>query len=204
MKVVLASASPRRANLLNQAGIHFQVDPSSVDESIVDSRPASLVIKLSKKKAEEVANRHPNSFVIAADTIVCLKGEILGKPINDLQAAEYLRRLSNNTHEVYSGVYAGLTNASGLITSDLFFSERTKVTFSALSELEIKQYIKHEQPFDKAGSYGIQDDLGALFIKKIDGDYNNVVGFPLHRFYNNLRKEIPDIHKQLFSHLHEI
>lgn len=201
MKVVLASASPRRAQLLQQVGIPFEVDPASINEVIEDeSKPDIIVETLARHKAKDVASHQPDSFIIAADTIVCFENEILGKPDDEQQAAEYLKRLSSHTHDVYSGVYAGLTNSACNFTSYISFSERTKVTFSALSEQEINQYVEHGQPFDKAGSYGIQDDLGSLFVERIEGDFYNVVGFPLHRFYVNLRNEMPDIHQELFFH----
>lgn len=201
MKVVLASASPRRARLLNQVGIKFEVDPASINEVIEDkSKPDTIVETLARHKAKNVASHQPESFIIAADTIVCLDAEIFGKPDSEEQAAEYLQRLSGNTHDVYSGVYAGTTNSDCEFTSYISFSERTKVTFSALSEQEIKQYVEVGQPFDKAGSYGIQDDLGSLFVEKIEGDFYNVVGFPLHRFYVILRNKMPDIHQELFFH----
>lgn len=199
MKVILASASPRRAQLLTKVGIRFEVDPSSMKETFPESAaPSDVVELLSRQKAEDVAKRHPEQFLIAADTIVCMNGEILGKPDDAQQAKEYLCQLSGQSHDVMSGVYAGVTNTSGEFNSAISFSERTKVTFSTLSELEIEQYIEYGQPFDKAGSYGIQDDLGSLFVEKIEGDYYNVVGFPLHRFYDTLKKEMPDIHKNLF------
>lgn len=199
MKVILASASPRRAQLLTQVGISFEIDPSSIDETFSEgSAPAEVVKQLACIKAEDVARRHQHKFLIAADTIVCFDSNILGKPDNKKQAVEYLHQLSGKTHDVFSGVYAGFTNASGKFSSIISFYERTKVTFAALSELEIEQYIKYGQPFDKAGSYGIQDDLGSLFVEKIEGDYYNVVGFPLHRFYDTLKNEMPDIHKKLF------
>ncbi|MDX1642012.1 MAG: Maf family protein [Balneolaceae bacterium] len=201
MKVVLASASPRRARLLNQVGIQFEIIPASINEVIdVESKPPTIVETLARHKAKNVGTHKPDSFIIAADTVVCLDDEILGKPDDEDQATEYLKQLSGNTHDVYSGVYAGLTNSACEFTSFISFSERTKVTFSALTEQEIKQYVKYGQPFDKAGSYGIQDDLGSLFVERIEGDYYNVVGFPLHRFYVNLRNEMPQIHKELFFH----
>ncbi len=199
MKVILASASPRRAQLLTQVGIRFEVDPSSMEETFPDSATPTDVVKLlSRQKAEDVAKRHPEQFLIAADTIVCMNNEILGKPNDANQAKQYLCQLSGQSHDVLSGVYAGITNASGAFDSSISFFERTKVTFSTLSELEIEQYIEFGQPFDKAGSYGIQDDLGSLFVEKIEGDYYNVVGFPLHRFYDTLKKEMPNIHTKLF------
>lgn len=199
MNVVLASASPRRAKLLNQVGIVFKVDPSSIHEKIeASSDPETIVKTLAKHKAEDIANRNPDSFIIAADTIVCFEGYVLGKPENKEEAAEFLRKLSGNTHDVYSGVFAGTTDSHGAFDSNLLFSERTKVTFTTLTEEEIEYYIKHGKPFDKAGSYGIQDDIGSLFVKKIDGDYYNVVGFPLHRFYDTLRTKFPALHKEIF------
>lgn len=199
MNVVLGSASPRRAKLLEQVGIRFTVNPSSIEEIIEENtKPATVVQTLAEEKATDVAQKNPGSFIIAADTMVCLKNDILGKPADEAEAKKYLRRLSGKTHDVYSGVFAGLTNASSEFTSFISFSERTKVTFSALTELEIEQYVKVGKPFDKAGAYGIQDDLGSLFVEKIEGDYYNVVGFPLHRFYKILQTEMPDIHTHLF------
>jgi septum formation protein len=199
MKVILASASPRRAQLLSQVGIDFIIDPSSIEETFsANSAPAEVVKQLACHKAKDVAIRHKEKFLIAADTIVCLEDEILGKPDNEKQAAKYLNQLSGKTHNVFSGVFAGSINSAGKFSSAISFYERTKVTFAALSELEIEQYIKYGKPFDKAGSYGIQDDLGSLFVEKIEGDYYNVVGFPLHRFYDTLKNEMPDIHKKLF------
>jgi len=204
MKVILASASPRRAQLLSQAGIDFTIDPSSIQETFsTDKKPSEVVENLARQKAEDVAKRHSDKFLIAADTIVCLDNEILGKPADKNQAFKYLRALSGRTHDVFSGVYAGFTNAFGAFKSHISFFERTKVTFSTLSDVEIEQYINIARPFDKAGSYGIQDDLGCLFIKKIDGDYYNVVGFPLHQFYITLKHEMPDIHKTLFFNPYE-
>ncbi|NBC03406.1 MAG: septum formation protein Maf [Bacteroidetes bacterium] len=199
MKVILASASPRRAQLLTQVGIHFEIDPSSIEETFSEDTPPHEVVQLlARHKAEDVANRHPKQFLIAADTVVCLHNEILGKPNDIDQASEFLQKLSGQTHDVLSGVYAGETDSSGKFRSEISFFERTKVTFSSLTDLEIEQYIKYGQPFDKAGSYGIQDDLGSLFVEKINGDYYNVVGFPLHRFYDMMKTEMPDIHKKLF------
>jgi septum formation protein len=199
MKVILASASPRRAQLLTQVGIHFEIDPSSIEERFSEDTPPHEVVQLlARHKAEDVAERHAEQFLIAADTIVCLHEEILGKPKDKNQASEFLKKLSGQTHDVLSGVYAGETNSFGKFRTEISFFERTKVTFSSLTELEIEQYIKYGQPFDKAGSYGIQDDLGSLFVEKINGDYYNVVGFPLHRFYEKMKTEMPGIHKKLF------
>ncbi len=199
MDIVLASASPRRARLFSQVGIKYKVDPSDIHESIDESlAPETIVETLARHKAEDVAERNPNSFVIAADTIVCLNGNVLGKPENEEEARAYLRQLSDNTHDVYSGVFAGTTAGDSAFDSMINFSERPQVTFGSLTEEEIEYYITYGKPFDKAGSYGIQDDFGSLFVKKIEGDYYNVVGFPLHRFYSELKIKIPALFKEIF------
>lgn len=199
MKVVLASSSPRRATLLKQIGLSFTIDPSNVDESYSDTLlPDEIVEQLASKKGIDVAARHDHSLIIAADTIVCMNNQIFGKPADVKDAKQMLLTLSGLTHEVYSGVFVALTTELGTISQSICFSERTKVTFSSLTETEVKHYIETGSPFDKAGSYGIQDDLGSLFVKKIDGDFYNVVGFPLQAFYQNLKTELPDIHQNLF------
>jgi septum formation protein len=203
MKIILASASPRRATLLKQLNIDFEADPSTIDEITEPGQmPSNLVEVLSELKGRDVAERHKSSLVIAADTIVCYKDQILGKPADESEARSMLTMLSDNTHDVYSGVWIGLTNGSAIIEHSFSFSERTKVTFSSLSESEINFYIAGGSPMDKAGAYGIQDDFGALFVKSIEGDYYNVVGFPLNAFYRNLRNELPHIHETVFFGKH--
>lgn len=199
MKVVLASSSPRRSHLLRQIGISFIVDPSSIDESTSKSiDPEDFVLELAQKKGLDVAPRHKHSLIIASDTIVCLNNKMLGKPVNNEEAKEMLFLLSDSTHEVFSGVFVGLTDDRFEISESFTFYERTKVTFSALTELEVNSYIATGSPFDKAGGYGIQDDRGALFVKEIEGDYYNVVGFPLHSFYQHMKKILPEIYQDLF------
>ncbi len=199
MKVVLASSSPRRAHLLRQIGISFTIDPSSVDETVSELLPPDEIVQiLAQKKGLDVAARHNHSLIIASDTIVCFNNQILGKPVDENEANEMLTLLSDSTHEVFSGVFVALTEDQGKISASFSFYERTKVTFSALSELEVRSYIATGSPFDKAGAYGIQDDMGSLFVKKIDGDYYNVVGFPLHSFYQHLKEKLPDIHRNIF------
>ena len=199
MNVILASASPRRAALLKQINLRFTVEASTVDENSPNANsPASLVESLSRKKGRDVAGRQSNSIIIAADTVVYLNNQILGKPANHQEAVQMLQSLSGKTHDVYSGVYVAKTDFSSKIIDDFSFFERTKVTFSALTEREIEMYIKSGSPFDKAGGYGIQDDLGSLFVKKIEGDYYNVVGFPLNGFYQQLKQHMPQVHQQLF------
>lgn len=199
MNIVLASASPRRATLLHQIGITFKTDPSDAVESFSGSlTPSQIVISLSERKGIDVASRHANSLVIASDTIVSLNNKILGKPADEAEARKMLFLLSDKTHQVYSGVFVAKTDQNKDIVRSFSFYERTNVTFSALTELEVNHYIASGSPFDKAGSYGIQDDLGSLFVKRIDGDYFNVVGFPLHSFYQKLKTEMPEVFHQIF------
>lgn len=199
MKVVLASSSPRRELLLKQIGLSFIIDPSNVDETVLESIPPGEIVQvLAKRKGVDVAARHNHSLVIAADTLVFANNQILGKPSDKNEAREMLLSLSNLTHEVFSGVFVALTSDHGKITQSFTFSERTKVTFSALSETEVDYYIASGSPFDKAGAYGIQDDLGSLFVKNIDGDYYNVVGFPINAFYQHLKTKLPETHRVLF------
>ncbi|MEX0906202.1 MAG: Maf family protein [Balneolaceae bacterium] len=200
MKIILASASPRRKKLLEQINLTFEVCPSPIHEHIDEQlSPAELVQSLAIQKGEDVASKHPNAFIIAADTMVYFKNTFLGKPSDAEEAENMLSQISGKTHKVYSGVYLAETGQDARVKKSFSFSERTNVTFSPLTEQEIKRYIKTGSPFDKAGAYGIQDDMGALFVKRINGDYNNVVGFPLHSFYQNLKSEFPDLIKHFFS-----
>lgn len=199
MNVVLASSSPRRAHLLRQIGLNFTIDPSSFDESRVDgTNPAKLVQDIARCKGSDVALRHPESLIISADTIVSLNNTILGKPVNSNDAVFMLSELSGRTHDVFSGVCVALTDQNADIEDSISFYERTNVTFSALTDREIDLYVKTGSPYDKAGGYGIQDDLGSLFVEKIKGDYYNVVGFPLNAFYQKLKTLMPSIHNRLF------
>lgn len=199
MDIVLASASPRRADLFRQMNLKFTVDPSGADEDGYDGLPPdSLVKRLAAVKGEDVAARHKNALVVAADTIVVLDNEILGKPADEQEASKMLNRLSGCSHDVYSGVWAATVDGRGAIEISFSFSERTKVTFSPLSQGEIDYYVSGGSPLDKAGSYGIQDDYGALFVEKIIGDYYNVVGFPMNAFYQNLKILMPGVHKTIF------
>lgn len=199
MRVVLASSSPRRASLLKQIGLNFITDPANIDESTAGwHKPGELAEKLASLKGRAVSQRNPDSLIIAADTVVWMNNRLLGKPAGFEEASEMLQLLSNTTHSVFTGVYVNKTDSGGRSESDFSFFERTKVTFSSLSEKEIRSYISEAKPFDKAGSYGIQDDLGSVFVSNIDGDYYNVVGFPVNSFYQNLRTWMPDVHQILF------
>lgn len=185
--LVLASGSPRRKRLLEQLGFELIVDPSNADEyTDPDLSPEELVIELAVLKTQSVAPRHPGKITIGADTIVVLDGTVLGKPANAEEAVQMLQALSNRSHTVWTGVCIS-GPAEGLETR---FAEQTEVFFAALSDEEIRAYVATGNPLDKAGSYGIQDDWGAVFVSGVSGDFYNVVGLPLHAFYKNLCKHL--------------
>lgn len=199
MKIVLASASPRRAQLFRQMNLEFIIDPSDITEKIDEAlSPSEIVASLASQKGLDVSSKHNNSFIVAADTIVVSEDNILGKPTSTGEAAAMLSSLSGKTHEVYSGVWAAKTGSDGTVDSYFSFSERTKVTFSPLTQEEIDVYVQTGSPMDKAGGYGIQDDAGALFIREINGDYYNVVGFPMNAFYQKLKSAMPEIFQRIF------
>ena len=179
--LILASASPRRKELLGLAGFSFEVITADVDEVLDASLSASeLVMSLAFQKASAVAAEHKQSTVIGADTVVVLDGKVLGKPHSDAQAKAMLSDLSGRTHEVYTGVC--------LIKGDKVhkFFECTKVTFWQLEEELIEAYVASGDCNDKAGSYGIQGN-GCVLVKGIEGDYFNVVGFPVSRFCREIK-----------------
>ena len=175
MSIVLASGSPRRKELLETLGLDFAVVPAKGEEiAPCGAGPAETVEALSRAKAEEVAKDFPNALIIAADTVVWADGRILGKPKDETDAKAMLHLLSDNTHEVYTGVtamYGGRTVVG---------SECTKVFFRKLSEDEIDRYVQTGEPMDKAGAYGIQG-RAALMVRRLEGDYFNVMGLPLCR-----------------------
>ncbi len=175
-RLVLASASPRRRELMTLAGFDFEVITADVDEVLDPSlAPCELVMSLSFQKASAVAAENTDATVIGADTVVVLEGKVLGKPHSESEAVQMLRSLSGNTHEVYTGVC--------IIKGDKVhkFYECTKVTFWPLEDELIAEYVASKDPMDKAGSYGIQGK-GCVLVKGIEGDYFNVVGFPVSRF----------------------
>lgn len=231
MQLVLASASPRRRELLSQIGMEFSIMPSTKEENAKATEAGELVQELSRQKAEDIweqlcagqgwnpdanqgqlpdagqgtqepscngnrgqnsdagqkmqepglnGNRQPQVLVIGADTVVCCEGKILGKPHSREMAAEMLTALQGRSHEVYTGVT--LRSESETVT----FFECTQVEFYPMTEAEISDYIDSKEPMDKAGAYGIQG-LGARFVKGIRGDYNNVVGLPVGRLYQELK-----------------
>jgi septum formation protein len=183
-KIVLASQSPRRKWLLEQIGLEFEIIPSNFDENIENKKfSKKLIESIAYEKAKEVAKRVPNDvLIIAADTVVIFKNQILGKPLDEEDAHKMLEKLSNKTHEVITSIaIIDKQEDKTLINSKI-----SKVKFKKLSEREITDYIKTGEPMDKAGSYGIQA-YGSLFVEKIDGCYNNIVGLPLNMLSEMLK-----------------
>ena len=188
--LVLASQSPRRRALLDRLGVNFSVQPSHADETFPPgASPPEAVEALALRKAEAVAPAYGDALTLGADTIVVLDDDVLEKPADATEAFVMLRRLSGQTHTVYSGL-ALVHPASGRAATT---HEATAVTFAELEDDEIAAYVRTGSPLDKAGAYGIQDDLGALFVARIEGDYYNVVGLPLHRLYRLLRAHFADL-----------
>ena len=172
-RFILASASPRRKQLLEQAGYAFEIVVSDADESLPAGITPEKAVRLNAaRKAQAVAETNPGAVVLGCDTVVAIDGEILGKPQDEAEAKAMLRRLSGNTHTVYSGVC--ITDGE----TQTVFAVATDVTFYALSERTIDAYAATKEPMDKAGAYGIQG-LGCVLVKEISGDYSNVVGLPL-------------------------
>lgn len=179
-KVILASASPRRRDLLSLVGIDHVVSPANIDEAyLVGEAPREHAERLAREKAARIDE--PGAVAIGSDTIVVVDGDVLGKPRDRAHAAEMLRRLSGRSHVVMTGVavrYGGRT-ASGL--------EEVGVTFRALSDADIEQYIGTGEPMDKAGAYGIQG-FGATIVERVDGDYFAVMGLALNRLVGLCRE----------------
>ncbi|EEG78148.1 Maf family protein [Dethiobacter alkaliphilus] len=173
-KLILASASPRRAQLLQQIGLKFAVKVSGVDENENEKDPARLAKRLALNKANAVAMQLTQGIIIAADTVVCIDGKLLGKPKDSMEAKEMLRSLSGRTHHVLTGV--AVIDSENHRTLD--HVETTAVKMRHLREEEIDGYVQSGEPFDKAGGYGIQGKA-AIFVEKLDGCYFNVVGLPL-------------------------
>lgn len=188
-KIILASASPRRKELLAKAGISFTVIPAAGEEKRTSEDPGEAVQQLARDKAEWVARSlaecEEGTLVIGSDTIVVFENWILGKPKDRRDAAETLEKLQGNTHQVYTGVTV-LERKAGKWVEHTFF-ESTDVTFYPVSREEIQDYIATGEPMDKAGSYGIQGLFG-IYVKGICGDYNNVVGLPVARLFHEMKK----------------
>jgi|SRR5690554_4164958 len=187
LPIYLASKSPRRQKLLKQINLDFKVITVDVNESLkINELPAKAVKRLASEKLKKAKEKIKKGIIITADTIVVLNKEILGKPINEKDAFKILNKLSGKTHIVYTGfAISNLQEEKTIIDY-----EKTLVTFRKLNRKEILDYIRTGSPMDKAGAYGIQDDFGAVFIKKINGCYYNVVGLPLSKVYSTLQKVI--------------
>lgn len=182
--VILASSSPRRRQLLAQIGVQFTVVPPDADESqLPDESPQQMVQRLAQLKARAVAGQQPTGLVLGADTTVVLNNAVLGKPTDPSDAGRMLRNLSGKAHTVFTG-WAIVDAATG---AEVMGCGSADVTFRPLDDDEIEAYVATGSPLDKAGSYGIQDDLGAVFIERIEGDYYTVVGLPLAQVYCALR-----------------
>lgn len=177
---ILASSSPRRKKILEKIRFEFSVVPSNIDEDFnIGLPPEAFTEHWAREKAKDIAKDYPKSLVIGADTVVILDGKILGKPKDIKSSKKMLLSLSGRTHEVITGV--SLININSKL--DITFNERTFVSINSLSNEHISDYINLYKPYDKAGSYGIQDGF-SVHVEKIRGCYYNVMGFPLSKFYN--------------------
>tara|TARA_B100001741_G_C16541457_1_gene594537 strand:+ start:137 stop:718 length:582 start_codon:yes stop_codon:yes gene_type:complete len=184
--IILGSNSPRRKEILEELGLNVRVIPSNIDESIKNNLNLEKVpITLAENKALALKNKIKiNDLLITADTVVLLKDEILTKPRDEEDAKHILSKISLNTHKVITGVCILVNDKK------ISFSETTEVSFNKIDTNEIDYYIKKYKPFDKAGSYGIQEWIGLIGIKKISGSYSNVVGLPASRLYQELKRLI--------------
>jgi len=182
-KIVLASASPRRKELMEKTGLKFEVDPVETDENVESGKnPHEIVREISLQKAMSVSGKHRDAVIIAADTIGFLNGQIIGKPHNPDEARKILQLLSGKSHIVITG-FTIIDSSNNKTVSQ---SVETKVYIKKLSQQEIDAYISTGEPLDKAGAYGIQG-LGSVIVEKIEGDYYNVVGLPLHALSEALK-----------------
>lgn len=186
-KIILASQSPRRREIFHYLELPFEVIPANLDESSIrGENPMQTVELLALAKAETVGRDHPEALVVAADTGVILGDQLFEKPASREEAYSMLSNLSGKRHEVFTGVGVLLPNSS----EKLSFTEISGVYFSELSGRDIEDYIDTGLPFDKAGSYGIQEAFGARYIEKIEGDFFNIMGFPLNAFLRRLLKTV--------------
>lgn len=193
MRVILASASPRRKELLGQLFTEFEVIPAKGDEAYTKDTPSEIVQELSLQKASEIehtlypgdSRMPPDYLIIGADTVVAFQDKILGKPKDASCAKEMLRMLAGDSHQVYTGV--ALLFAINGKRQHMVFTECTNVQFYPMTETEIETYVHSGEPMDKAGGYAIQG-IGGRFVQGIEGDYQNVVGLPVARVYRVLKK----------------
>ncbi len=203
-KIILASQSPRRKELLAQAGIEFQIITSDVEEKITHTKPRDIAESLSCHKAEDVYSKlidrygeleAGKSLVIGADTIVAIEDRILGKPKDRADAYEMMKLLSGKTHQVYTGVTLVTgSKLKGGKPQIYTFHECTDVTFYDITDEEISEYLDAGDEWaDKAGAYAVQGTVGAKYVKELRGDYNNVVGLPIARLYQELKKILDEV-----------
>jgi septum formation protein len=189
--LILASASPRRQELLRNAGISFSVQPADINETpLAGELPRGCAERLAREKALAVSDRRPHDYILGADTIVVVDGTILGKPRDAGDAARMLRLLSGRMHEVITGVCVVRPVASGqgsVVSETKTASEITVVTMCELSADEVRDYVATGEPMDKAGAYAIQG-IASRWIPRIEGDYSNVVGLPVAMVYAMLRE----------------
>jgi septum formation protein len=183
-KIILASKSPRRQHLLKELGLHFEVKTKDTDESFpLSLKGAEIPEFLCRKKADAFFDElKPGELLITADTVVWVGEQVLNKPEDHADAVRMLKMLSGTMHQVFTGVCLKTTEKT------IVFSAETKVYFKDLSETEIEHYILHSKPFDKAGSYGAQDWIGLVGVKRIEGTYFNVMGLPMFELYGELMK----------------
>ncbi|MDE7331494.1 MAG: Maf family protein [Lachnospiraceae bacterium] len=191
-KIILASASPRRRELLLQIGMEFEVIPSKTEEKTGSLIPWEMVLELSERKAMDIydslpAEKRMESLVVGADTVVSLGNKILGKPGSYQDALDMLTLLQGRTHQVYTGVTVIYLKEGDEGPSRISFYEKTDVTMYPMSGEEITAYVNTGEPMDKAGAYGIQGKCAA-YIKEIKGDYYNVVGLPIGRLYQEIKR----------------
>jgi len=188
--LVLASASPRRQELLRNAGIPFVIEASDIEETPLQSEPPrACAERLAREKAQTVFRQRPNDFVLGADTVVVVDGQILGKPRDANDAARMLRMLAGRVHEVITGVCVAGPKPPSAGSVESVGSESTLVTVDALSDEEIRAYVATGEPMDKAGAYAIQGQA-SRWISRIEGDYFNVVGLPIALVYRMLRERL--------------
>ena len=193
-KIILASGSPRRKELLGLLFEDFQIIVSDCEEVLTSQVPEKVTEELARQKAEAVVKSgktEGNAIVIGADTVVSIEDEILGKPRNRDHACQMIRMLSGKIHKVSTGVALVQTDSTGSIVKKHSFSETTKVRVAQLSDKEIEAYVNTAEPYDKAGAYGIQGLFGK-YIEGIEGEYNNVVGLPIHRLYVEIQNFAPE------------
>ena len=182
-KIILASQSPRRRDLLKQIGLEFEIDPSNYEEDMtLDMEPRKLAEDLSLGKTKDVAQRHKDSIIISADTIIAVDNEVFGKPKTPEKAKYMLQKLSGRAHSVITG----FTIINTEINKQISKSVETKVYFKNISEEEMDAYIATGEPLDKGGGYAIQG-MAALFVEKIEGDYFNIVGLPIIAIVDELK-----------------